>query len=162
MPAFKPNYRLFALTILSTIVMSGCQVVSLKQQALNVTIANERNSILTQKKLSEASLNVLSMSGKESKVCMQNPDQCIADLHKIPEIIDEQLLSTASELYLAKSKLLSESSECKVSKLSKHKSDDEQKIIQQNYEKCIDQELEALDKRNFQGNYSKLKNFLYF
>lgn len=146
MPAFKPNYRLFALTILSTIVMSGCQVVSLKQQALNVTIANERNSILTQKKLSEASLNVLSMSGKESKVCMQNPDQCIADLHKIPEIIDEQLLSTASELYLAKSKLLSESSECKVSKLSKHKSDDEQKIIQQSYEKCIDQELEALDK----------------
>ncbi|ENX16082.1 hypothetical protein F895_01671 [Acinetobacter sp. CIP 64.2] len=47
--------------------MSGCQVVSLKQQAVNVTIANERNSILTQKKLSEASLNVLSMSGKEAE-----------------------------------------------------------------------------------------------
>ncbi len=29
--------------------MSGCQVVSLKQQAIDVTIANERNSILTQK-----------------------------------------------------------------------------------------------------------------
>ena len=61
MLAFTPNCRLFIITLLSTMVMSGCQVVSLKQQAIDVTIANERNSILTQKKLSEASLNVLSM-----------------------------------------------------------------------------------------------------
>ena len=99
--------------------MSGCQVVSLKQQAIDVTIANERNSILTQKKLSEASLNVLSMSGKEARVCSQTPNECIADLHKIPQILDEQLLSTASELYLAKSMALSDSSECKISKLSR-------------------------------------------
>ena len=98
MLAFTPNCRLFVMTLLSTMVMSGCQVVSLKQQAIDVTIANERNSILTQKKLSEASLNVLSMSGKEARVCSQTPNECIADLHKIPQILDEQLLSTASEL----------------------------------------------------------------
>ena len=126
--------------------MSGCQVVSLKQQAIDVTIANERNSILTQKKLSEASLNVLSMSGKEARVCSQTPNECIADLHKIPQILDEQLLSTASELYLAKSMALSDSSECKISKLTKHKSEDDQKIIQKNYENCLDQQLENLDK----------------
>ena len=51
MLAFTPNCRLFIITLLSTMVMSGCQVVSLKQQAIDVTIANERNSILTQKKL---------------------------------------------------------------------------------------------------------------
>ncbi len=144
--AFTPNKRLFAISLLSTMVMSGCQVVSLKQQDLNVTIANERNSILTQKKLSEASLNVLSMSGKEAKVCMQTPNECIADLHKIPQIQDEQLLSTASELYLSKAMSLSDSSECKVSKLTKHKAEEEQKAIQKTYENCLDQELEALDK----------------
>lgn len=146
MLAFKSKYYLFYGILLSTLTMSGCQVVSLKQQALNVTIANERNSILTQKKLSEASLNVLSMSGKEAKICMQTPDQCIADLHKIPQILDEQLLSTASELYLSKSITLSESSACKISKLSKHKSDEEQQKIQNSYDECLDQELEALDK----------------
>lgn len=146
MQASNSNKYLFAFTLLSTIALNGCQVVSLKQQAVDVTIANERNSILTQKKLSEASLNVLSMSGKEAKICMQSPNECIADLHKIPQIQDEQLLSTASELYLAKAVSLSDSSECKISKLSKHKPADEQKLIQQNYESCLDQKLEALDK----------------
>lgn len=146
MLVFKSKYYLFYGILLTTLTMSGCQVVSLKQQALDVTIANERNSILTQKKLSEASLNVLSMSGKEAKICMQTPDQCIADLHKIPQILDEQLLSTASELYLSKSITLSESAACKVSKLSKHKSDEEQQKIQNSYDECLDQELEALDK----------------
>lgn len=146
MQASNSNKYLFAFTLLSTIALNGCQVVSLKQQAVDVTIANERNSIVTQKKLSEASLNVLSMSGKEAKICMQSPNECIADLHKIPQIQDEQLLSTASELYLAKAMSLSDSSECKISKLSKHKPADEQKLIQQNYESCLDQKLEALDK----------------
>jgi hypothetical protein len=146
MQASNSNKYLFAFTLLSTIALNGCQVVSLKQQAVDVTIANERNSIVTQKKLSEASLNVLSMSGKEAKICMQSPNECIADLHKIPQIQDEQLLSTASELYLAKAVSLSDSSECKISKLSKHKPADEQKLIQQNYESCLDQKLEALDK----------------
>lgn len=146
MQASNSNKYLFAFTLLSTIALNGCQVVSLKQQAVDVTIANERNSILTQKKLSEASLNVLSMSGKEAKICMQSPNECIADLHKIPQIQDEQLLSTASELYLAKAVSLSDSSECKINKLSTHKPADEQKLIQQNYESCLDQKLEALDK----------------
>ena len=143
---YKSNKYLCMLALLSTVMISGCQVVSLKQQAVDVTISNERNSILTQKRLSEASLNVLSMSGKEAKGCMQAPDQCIADLHKLPQILDEQLLSTASELYLAKSMALSDSSECKIGRFFKHKSEEEQKTIQQNYESCLDQELGALDK----------------
>lgn len=49
MLAFKSKYYLFYGILLTTLTMSGCQVVSLKQQALDVTIANERNSILTQK-----------------------------------------------------------------------------------------------------------------
>ncbi|MEQ4562364.1 MAG: hypothetical protein ABN464_03075, partial [Acinetobacter sp.] len=54
----RPNPSLLkGLSLLSvslTLLLSGCQVVSVKQQALNITIANERNSILMQDALSEA------------------------------------------------------------------------------------------------------------
>ncbi len=67
MQLIKKN-NVFLLTLLTSgFVLSGCQVVSVKQQALGVTIANERDSILTRNKLSEASLNVLSMTGSEAK-----------------------------------------------------------------------------------------------
>lgn len=97
--------------LLSTLLLSGCQVVSVKNQALNVTIANERDSILSRNKLSEASLNVLSMTGREAKICTESPESCVDEIKQIPQIIDEQLLSTASELYLAKAIELENSAE---------------------------------------------------
>lgn len=60
---------------------------------------------------------------------MQTPEACIADLEKIPQIQEEQLLSTASELYLSKALALSESYNC-----------------QANNDDCLEQELQALDK----------------
>ena len=136
---------LIIMTVLSPILFNGCQVVSLKQQAINVTIANERSSILTRKRLSEASLNVLSMSGKEAKVCTNTPDKCVADLQKLPQILDEQFLSTASELYLANAMTLADSSTCKTGRFFKHKPEAEQQVILENYYQCLDQELNALD-----------------
>ena len=144
------NKALVVISVFSMALMSGCQVVSLKKQAINTTIANERNSILTQSKLSEASLNVLSISGKVAKVCNQSPEDCVADLHKLPQILDEQLYSTASELYLAKSMALASSSNCKVSLLTKHRAEEEQQAVQKNYEQCLDKQLETLDNRQVQ------------
>ncbi len=141
----KRNSALFTVILLGSI-LSGCQVVNVKQQALNVTIANERNSILTQDKLSEASLNVLSMSGQEAKTCTDSPDTCVNQLKNLPQILDEQLLSAASEMYLAKAMALSDSSECKISRFTKHKASDEQKAIQNKYDDCLDQQLSLLDK----------------
>lgn len=126
--------------------LTGCQVVSVKKQAINVSITNERDSILTRDKLSEASLNVLSMTGRESKNCMASPEQCVAELQKIPQILDEQLLSASSELFLAKSLELAKSSECKTSVLAKTQSDEKQAQQKQNREKCLDQQLAMLDK----------------
>lgn len=128
------------------ILISGCQVVSVKNQALNVSIANERDSILTRKKMSEASLNVLSMTGREAKACTDNPSECIADLDQISEIQDEQLLSTASEAYLTKALELSNSSQCNVSLINKYQSEDKQKHHQQQYHQCLDQQMALLDK----------------
>ena len=127
-------------------LLSGCQVVSVKNQSLNVTITNERESILTRDKLSEASLNVLSMTGREAKICSKQPEECVSELKQIPQIQDEQLLSTASELYLAKALSLEKSSACKVSILAKTQSEEKKALQKQNYQSCLDQQLGMLDK----------------
>ncbi len=54
------------------------------------------------------------MSGQEAKTCTDSPDTCVNQLKNLPQILDEQLLSTASEMYLAKAMALSDSSECKL------------------------------------------------
>ncbi|WP_353140717.1 esterase/lipase family protein [Acinetobacter pragensis] len=138
--------KLLLTGLLSTLMLSGCQVVSVKNQALNVTIANERDSILSRNKLSEASLNVLSMTGREAKICTESPESCVNEIKQIPQILDEQLLSTASELYLAKAIELENSAECKISLLTKHTSQENQQIQQVSYDKCLDQQLNMLDK----------------
>ena len=38
--------------------------------------------------MSEASLNVLSMTGREAQICTENPKQCIDELKQIPEILE--------------------------------------------------------------------------
>ena len=137
---------LLTLLVFSPLLLSGCQVVSVKNQKINVTIANERDSILTRSKMSEASLNVLSMTGREAKSCTEAPDRCIDELDEIKEIQDEQLFSTASEIYLTKALALASSSNCKISLVAKHKSEEKQKIIQKNYDDCQAQQLSMLDK----------------
>ena len=131
---------------LSTLTLSGCQVVSVKNQKVNVTIANERDSILTRSKMSEASLNVLSMTGSEAKTCTETPEKCVQDLQKIPQIQDEQLLSTSSEIYLTKALTLNNSSACKVSSLTQYRSEETQETHQLNYNQCLEQQLNMLDK----------------
>jgi triacylglycerol esterase/lipase EstA (alpha/beta hydrolase family) len=138
--------KITLLSLLAAGFLSGCQVVSVKNQSLNVTIANERDSILSRNKLSEASLNVLSMTGREAKLCSENPDECVSALKSIPQIQDEQLLSTASELYLARALAYESSSDCKVSILSNKLSEEKQKTNQQNYDKCLDNQMQMLDK----------------
>ena len=96
--------------------------------------------------MSEASLNVLSMTGREAKSCTEAPDRCIDELDEIKEIQDEQLFSTASEIYLTKALALASSSNCKISLVAKHKSEEKQKIIQKNYDDCQAQQLSMLDK----------------
>lgn len=133
------------LLIFTAISMSACQVVSVKNQAYNVTIANERDSILTRNKMSEASLNVLSMTGSEAKQCISDPNSCIRNLEKTPQIIDEQLLSAASEIYLSRAKELDASADCKINPnnpMPEEKKQQQTQILQQ----CLDQELQMLDK----------------
>lgn len=125
--------------------ISGCQVVSVKQQALNITIANERESILTRDKLSEASLNVLSMTGREAKTCTDQPESCLSDIKQIPQVPNEQFFSTASELYLARAQQLEKSKDCKA-KITQDTNLPEKLVSKQKLQNdCIDQEMDMLD-----------------
>ena len=140
------KHTFFALSMMLSLFMTGCQVVSVKNQALNVSIANERDSILTRKKMSEASLNLLSMSGRQAEKCTETPDKCIQELQSIPQIQDEQLLATASEVYLTKAMSLNASSACSPSVIAKYQSDKKKQAHKKIYENCLDQELMMLDK----------------
>ena len=143
---YRKKTLLLCAVALSPMLFTGCQVVSVKNQKVNVTIANERDSILTRSKMSEASLNVLSMTGTIEKACTEQPEKCVADLEKIPQIQDEQLLSTASEIFLGKAIGYSDSSNCKISILVKHQSLEKQQLHQKNYDECLDQQMVMLDK----------------
>ena len=126
-------------------LLSGCQVVSVKQQNLATTLSNERDSILTRSKLSEASLNVLAMTGKEAQTCTDEPASCLQILQQIPEILDEQVLSTASEVYLARAIQLKKSVDCNPDLPPLYKPTKEEVIYaKQAYESCSEEQLEAL------------------
>lgn len=141
--------KILSLTLgmsLSIGVLSGCQVVNVKQQKLGISLSNERDNILTRNKLSEASLNVLSMTGQQANKCMIQPETCMNELRQIPEILDEQLLSTGSEVYLANAIELKQSKDCNPKNIAiKFKDENEKLQTQQKLDQCLNQQLEALN-----------------
>ena len=88
--------------ILIVMGLQGCQVVSVKQQTIAVSLTEERDSILTRARLSEASLSVLSMTGRNPEQCVNDPYSCLQQLKQVSQVSDEQYLSTGSELLVAK------------------------------------------------------------
>ena len=138
-------FHFASLVCISTLLLSGCQVVNIKRQTTGNVLSTERNSILTHSKLSEASLNTLSMITIPSKSCDIEPQACLEKIKDIPALSDEQYLSTGSELYLAQALKLKESSNCNPSDLlKKFKSEQDHQIIQKNYQNCMSQQIEAL------------------
>lgn len=156
MSNYTAKYKLVVSSLLLTIIaLGGCQAVSVKQQAFNITITNERDSILTHDKLSEASLNVLSMTGRESKICMNDPTSCLTDIQQIPQIPNEQFFSTASEIYLAKAMSLEKTTACKFKIKEDQLLTDKQKDKLELQNKCINDELQMLD-RSIRYSYAYL------
>ena len=97
----------------SMLLITGCQVVKVKQQPLAISLSNERDSILIRSRLSEATLSVLTSMGQDPDECMDKPDACLIKLRKIPQVQDEQYLSVGSELYIAKVNQLKKTTECR-------------------------------------------------
>lgn len=132
---------------LSFVGLSGCQMVSVQQQKLDVALSNETDSILTQEHLSQTSLSILARTGYNEKQCLQQIEQCATDLRQNTQLYHPQWLSTISEIYLAKALELDDEAGCQGSRL---KDFDFQKIDQKHtlnkqQEQCLDQQLRYLD-----------------
>lgn len=148
------RYKYFSMAIMRPFLLSaligsslvsGCQVVSVKQQKIGTTLSNERDSILTRNKLSEASLNILSMAGNEAEKCVEAPSGCIDKLQQIQEIADEQRLATGSELYLSHAISLKNSSDCSINgTIQKLRKPEEQQAITQQHQNCMLKQMDAL------------------
>ena len=135
---------LMLLSCFGISLLTGCQMVSVKQQELTTSLNNERDSILTRDRLSEGSLNVLSMTNQQGNRCIEQPKTCLDTLQQTPQLLDEQALSTGSELYLAHAIFLKQSRTCQVPKQSQQIS--QQAIpFDQDYRSCLEQQINALN-----------------
>jgi pimeloyl-ACP methyl ester carboxylesterase len=104
----QPNLLAFSLLL----SLCGCQVVKVESQTFAVSLTNERESILTRERLSEASLSVLSMTGQNPELCVNDPYTCLKHLKQVALVSDEQFLSTGSELLIAKLNSVKKTQHC--------------------------------------------------
>lgn len=106
--------RLFSVACiaLSLTIIPGCQVVKVQQQSIAVSLTEERDSILTRSRLSEATLSVLSMTGQDIEQCVNDPYLCLKQLKEVSQVSDEQYLSTGSELLVARLDQLKQDQRC--------------------------------------------------
>lgn len=86
--------------LLPVLLLQGCAVVQVSSRNTAQSLIEQRDSILTRNRLSEASVGMLSMIGQAQTTCLQQLENCLQQLNSTPNLIDEQYLSTASELYL--------------------------------------------------------------
>lgn len=134
--------------VLISLALSGCQVinlVSVKQVPLSKSLSNERASILTENELSQASQNTLLMVTTKIENCIDTPDECMQGFKQTPELGDEQILSTGSELYLSHALKLKEKSECQPKFYQSEKNKQLKQQKRQQFKQCAMQHLEALN-----------------
>lgn len=99
------------ISLLLVLSVQGCAVVQVSSRNTAQSLIEQRDSILTRSRLSEASVGILSGIGRAPAACLQQLDACLQRLQ--PSITDEQYLSTASELYLLHAEqFLAKNQEC--------------------------------------------------
>lgn len=133
------------LAISATFTLSACQLINMvdvKQVEYAQLSQHERQSILTDQKLSQHSQNTLLLIQPKTTLCIQNPESCMQSLLALHEISDEDKLSTGSELYLAHALFIQNKQQC-------HLNPESQKNIktfdEQQYKLCFQTYLEALN-----------------
>ncbi len=82
------------------LTLHGCAVVQVSQRNTAQSLIEQRDSILTRNRLSEASIGLLSMIGHSQTSCLQQIEACLQQLKQTTQSRSEQYLATASELYL--------------------------------------------------------------
>lgn len=133
----KAIIRISFICILS--LLSGCQIVHLHENRLSTTLSDKAANYLTQHRFSEATRSILYILDLSADTCLDDPDQCVAEIKKHQSIEKDQLYAAASEIYLAKAFLLEEDRECLDEKSNQH-------TLANTTSRCINQHLRMLDK----------------
>lgn len=124
------SYHYSIITIMA--LLSGCQVIHLKESNLSNALKSKNESILTDGTLSHQTQNLLYLVKEDEKTCLQNFDDCLKKIQSLSENSSrEERYAALSEIYLAKALDVGRSSQCHV--INKSNS-------------CVEQELALFDK----------------
>lgn len=107
----KPSaYRLVSrasasLALTGSLLLGGCSqfqaMVKIRQpEQIGKMPAAVRANVVTQNRLSDATLSILALSGQTPEGCRTQWDTCLSKLQGIPQLPNETVLATASELTL--------------------------------------------------------------
>lgn len=118
------------LTIMG--LLSGCQVIHLKESNLSSALKSKNESILTDNTLSHQTQNLLYLVKESETSCLQNFNVCLNKIQGLSENSSrEERYAALSEIYLAKALDVGRSSQCNVTLKSNS---------------CVEQELALFDK----------------
>ncbi|MFV5514751.1 lipase family alpha/beta hydrolase [Acinetobacter gerneri] len=133
---YSKKIRLFTLFFIMLSLLSGCQIVHLKENRMSTSLSQKSASFLTQHKFSEATLSSLYLLDLSPDYCLDKPEQCASTILKHPSIETDQAYASISEIYLAKAFLLENNRECL--NAPKHQANLNNS--------CLSQQLEMLNK----------------
>lgn len=120
------------------LLISGCQVVSLKEMKLSHALARKNDNFLITNRFSDATLNVLFIAKQNEKTCLLDVEKCIQSIQDKTALNEEAFYAAASEIYLAKAFSLEKQVGCQLSRSVLTKNVDESQA-------CIQKELKMLD-----------------
>ena len=139
MSVFAPTSTTLMILI-SISLLSGCQLVKLKEDKISASLNNKTDNILTNQKLSSPSQHLLLSVNETDQSCLSQLESCINKLRNTPILDADQIYATASELYLAHALAADQNRECKKD-LATHPS----KLASTKIKMCLDQQLSDFD-----------------
>ena len=94
------GFKIIFLT--SMLMLSGCQLVQLRENQLSQSLNHKAANILTSQHLSSATANIIYLSNFNQKTCLAEFEQCLKAVDGIHSNDHDAYHAALSELYLAK------------------------------------------------------------
>lgn len=128
---------LLSIAIGLSALLSGCQLVAIKEKNLNQVISSKADNILTNNKLSQDTASILHILEISPQQCKQDFAYCSSTLEKHHIFSADERYAALSELYLARALDLAQQKNCQT--------DPNTKIISPKLNDCLENSLTALD-----------------
>ena len=100
-PKIKIRHLALSFAMICTSMLSGCQLVDIKEENLNQVIRSKSENILTNNQLSQDTVSLLHLLGISRAGCKADFDYCSKTLEKNKIFSTDERYAALSELYLA-------------------------------------------------------------